>query len=63
MLVTNNTRKVQAPFDVSLLRPLLIIQCYDLKYMKDKDKLNNIHIKYIKETFIQFAFCTFQTSL
>ena len=43
MLATNNTPKVQAPCDVSLLHPLLIIQGYYQNYTKDKDKLNTIH--------------------
>lgn len=47
MLATNNTPKVQAPCDVFLLHPLLIIQGYDQNYMKDKDRLNTIHSKYI----------------
>ena len=35
MLVALNTPKVQAPFGVSLIYPLLIIQGYNQNYMKD----------------------------
>jgi hypothetical protein len=34
MLATINTPKVQVPFDVSLLHPVLIIQGYNQNYMK-----------------------------
>jgi hypothetical protein len=34
MLATNNTPKVQAPFGVSLLQLVLIIQGYNQNYMK-----------------------------
>ena len=34
MIATINTPKVQAPFGVSLLHPVLIIQGYNQNYMK-----------------------------
>ena len=47
MLVTLNTPKVQAPFGVSLLHPVLIIQGYNQNYMKDIQTKYYIIIKYI----------------
>ena len=44
MLATNNTPKVQAPFGVSLLHPVLIIQGYNQNYMKYIYNLNTISI-------------------
>jgi len=41
-LVTINNPKVQAPFGVSLLHPLLIIQGYNQNYMKDIQTKYNV---------------------
>jgi hypothetical protein len=46
MLATINTPKVQAPFGVSLLHLVLIIQGYKQNYMKYIYNLNTISIGY-----------------
>ena len=56
MHATINTPKVQAPFGVSLLHLVLIIQGCNQRYMKYIYNLNTISIKYLLETFIYFAF-------
>ena len=58
MLATINTPKVQAPFGVSLLHPVLIIQGYYQNYMKNICiyNLNTVSIKYLLETCIYFLF-------
>jgi hypothetical protein len=58
MLATINTPKVQAPFGVSLLHPVLIIQGYYQNYMKYICiyNLNTVSIKYLLETCIYFLF-------
>ena len=62
MLATNNIPKVQAPFGVSLLHPLLIIEVYNQNYM------NVIQTKYYINTFRKHLFnlqlvCDFLLSL
>ena len=56
MLATINTPKVQAPFGVSLLHLVLIIQGYNQNYMKYIYNLNTISILIPLKTFIYFAF-------
>ena len=56
MLATINTPKVQAPFGVSLLHLVLIIQGYNQNYMKYIYNLSTISIQYLLKTFIYFAF-------
>ena len=58
MLATINMPKVQAPFGVSLLHPVLIIQGYNQNYMKYICiyNLNTVSIKYLLETCIYFLF-------
>ena len=53
MLATINTPKVQAPFGVSLLHPVLIIQGYNKNYMKYiQSKYNFYLITFWKHLFI-----------
>jgi hypothetical protein len=44
MLATINTPKVQAPFAVSPLHPVLIIQGYNQNYMKDIQPKYNFYL-------------------
>ena len=53
MLQLYNTPKVQAPFDISLLHPLLIIQGYNQDYMKD---IQTKYYIYILNTFWKHLF-------
>jgi len=57
--------KVQAPFGVSLLHLVLIIQGYNQNYMKDIYKLNNIYFKntFWKHLFILYFAYNFLLSL
>ena len=53
MLAAINTAKVQAPFGVSLLHPVLIIQGYNKNYMKYiQSKYNFYLIPFWKHLFI-----------
>jgi len=44
MIVIFNTPKIQAPFGVSLLHPVLIIQGYNQNYMKYIQTKHNLYL-------------------
>ena len=52
MLATINTPKVQAPFGVSLLHPVLIIQDYYQIYLKYIEPKYNFYLKLLENIYL-----------